>query len=580
MSNKKWILQKQYSFSFCRVFPDENEIGLQLLYSRGIKNIEERRRFFEPDYGDLYDPFLIASMDKAVERIAGAISENEKIIIFGDYDADGICASAVFNDFFDKIGFKNFEVYIPDCYLEGHGLNDKAIDSFAGIGANLIITADCGSQNNDEVLKAKGLGIDVIITDHHPKPPDKTWPDALAVVNPRDEKSGYPFGLLTGAGVAFKVVSALVKKEGFAYNAGWEKWLLDAAAIGTIADLLPLVDENRILIYYGLKVLRKTRRLGLRALCRKLGLNIASLNEDDVAFSIAPHINSASRMDHAVTSFLLLKTDSEDEAEWLSSRLAENNKKRKLLAEKLFSEVRAAYDKKKKIDLVVAGKEDWQPGILPVIANKLLDEFGAPVFVWGRGESELIRGSCRSGTANLVEIMKKMPWGFFEDFGGHPFASGFSFNANKLSAFEEELKKAFLSLPPAQLLERKKSPNKYNSVFYEREISVNDITWQFLENVDRFRPFGMENPSPIFILKNIVPENVKTFGNGGLHIQLDFRKTNNEIIRAIGFFSSKSFLPVLDKKSPIDLAFSVEKSNFKGYDELRLKIADLKEHER
>lgn len=572
---KQWVLREGIPEKINKELEQWPELVRRLLFYRGIKTKKEAGKFFNPDYEkDLHDPFEILNMEKAAGRILKAIKENERIIIFGDYDADGVCASAIFHDFFKKIGFENFHVHIPDRHLDGYGLTVEAIKEFAEQKAGLLITLDCGITDYEEVEKANSFGIDVIITDHHLVP--KKLPNAFAIIDSKQKKDDYFFKDLCGAGVAFKTVHALIKKGGFNIVYGWEKWLLDAVAIATIADMVPLVGENRVLAHYGLQVLKKTQRMGLVSLCKRLGIALLNVTEDDIAFMIGPRINTASRMDHATASFTLLTTQSGGEASWISARLEALNVDRKAMVEKILSGIEekifaylsAQAGGAKLPEVIVCGDFNWHPGVLGIAANRLIDKYGRPIFLWGKAEAKEIKGSCRSdGSINLVELMRKTAKGFFSDFGGHALAGGFSLAEEKMPDLEKEILKAW------KKVSKEKTEN--NTIFIDKEISIDDISWDFYSMIEKFQPFGIDNQKPVFLFLDLEVAGVKKFGNGGIHLQLDFKKNNGDAVPAIGFFFNGNLADV-KKGSRVDLAASLEKSFFKSKPELRLRIIDIK----
>ncbi len=555
---KKWALREKIS----------DELEKQLLFYRGIKTEEEAGKFFHPDYErDLRDPFGFPVMEKIVSRIAKAIEANEKIVVFGDYDADGICACVIFHDFFKKIGFENFEVYIPDKAKEGYGLNLAAVDNFIRQKVSLIITVDCGITGYEEIEKSRKAGIDVIITDHH-LPPEKL-PPAFAVLDLFIEGEEHPFKHFCGAGLAFKVVFALVKQKSFKIVPGWEKWLLDVAAIATVADRFSLVDENRVLVFYGLEVLKKTKRKGLNALFKKLQIDKLNITEDDIGFYIAPCINVASRMDYATISYSLLITESDEEAEALSSRLVELNNERKKKTEEIFGEIDSKLEGMENLpEILVLGDEKWPIGVLSLLANKILEKYNRPAIVWGRGKTE-IQGSCRSnGKINLVELLTAIGDKMFDDFGGHALASGFTVKEGKISELNEEVEKAYEKVSHYEI--------ELPYLWLDAELNLENVDWHLIELLEKFRPFGTANAKPVFLLSNLEVYNAKTFGNGGIHLQLDFKKPNREVVPAIGFFMQQRLDFNVAKDSQIDLAASIEKSMFKGYPELRIRIVDVR----
>jgi len=550
---KQWVLREKIS---------EN-LEEQLLFYRSIKTKEEAEKFFNPDYEkDLLDPFKILNMDKAVDRILKAIKNNERIIIFGDYDADGVCASVIFHDFFKKIGFENFHVHIPDRHLDGYGLTLESIDEFARQKAGLIIALDCGVTDFDEIGKANKLGIDVVVIDHHLAP--EKLPKALAIVNPKQKKDKYFFKDLCGAGVVLKVIQAIIRKGEFNIVLGWEKWLLDLVAIATIADMVPLTSENRTLVFYGLQVLRKTKRPGLLSFYRRMEMAPINISEDDVSFTIAPRINVASRMEHANTSFELLTTESPEEADWLSGRIELLNKERRNIVEAILQEVDKKIDKTSVSPVIVIGNVNWNTGVLGLTANRLVEKYNRSVVLWGKGEVKNIKGACRSdGTVNIVDLMTILPKDILLDFGGHVFASGFSMKEEKIDDLEKEILKAYKKIS--------KQKTDIEILYLDKEIGLKEVNWEFYGQIEKFQPFGVGNPKPVFLFSNIEIINIRTFGNSGIHLQLDFGN-----ISAIGFFMANTEKFDLKTGQKIDLVATLEKSTFRNSLELRLRIIDVK----
>src|SRR3989344_4323018 len=371
----------------------------ELLAKRGIAEPKEIEAFLVPDYErDTHSPFLLAGMERAVARVLVAIRGNEHIAIYADFDCDGIPGAAVLWDFFKKIGYENFEVYIPHRDREGYGFHTDAIEQLSADKVSLIITVDVGTSAVEAVSFAKEKGIDVIVTDHHEM--TGALPDCIAVLNPK--LGEYPFRDLCGAAVAFKLAQALLiegKKQRFeAFTRipdGWEKWLLDLVAIATVADLVPLVGENRVLAHFGLKVLRQSTRAGIVALCNALRLRKSELTEETIAFSIAPRVNAASRMDEPEFAFRLLVTIDRAEAERIAAHLEELNAKRKVAvatvvkAAKRIARTRFRSDER----VIVLGSPEWKPALLGLAANSIMEERGGVVCLWGRDAMGKIRGS-------------------------------------------------------------------------------------------------------------------------------------------------------------------------------------------
>ncbi|MEK7184606.1 MAG: DHH family phosphoesterase, partial [Patescibacteria group bacterium] len=381
-----------------------------LLFYRNIKTQEEKENFLNPDYTKhIHDPFLLKDAEKAGKRIVQAIENNEKIVIYSDYDADGIPAGVIFHDFFKRIDFKNFTNYIPHRHYEGFGLNTDAIDKFVEEKTNLLITLDCGISDVEAVKLAQNNGIDVIITDHHE--PHGEIPSAFAIVNHKQKDCNYPEKILCGSGVGFKLIQAILKINRFNLKEGTEKWFLDMVGIATLSDMVPLTGENRALASYGLMVLKKSPRKGLMRLLQHLKIQQKYLSEDDIAFMITPRINAASRMGVPMDAFKLLSTDNEDEAYIYVEHLDKINNERKGIVSALVKEVKKVIRERNTDNpksVIVAGNPEWRPSLLGLVANSLAEEFNKPTFLWGRDGDGVIKGSCRSGgTVSVVDIMNK-----------------------------------------------------------------------------------------------------------------------------------------------------------------------------
>ena len=549
--------------------PNELELLDILLSNRGIPKAE-REKFLNPSYEDhIYDSFLMKDMERVCVRIFKAIEGKEKILIYSDYDCDGIPASVIMHDFFTKIGYENFSVYIPDRHDEGYGLNIEAIDQFIDDEVKLLITFDLGITAIKEVAKAEAAGIDVIITDHHIVQDE--LPRAYAILNPKQKECAYPDKNLCGAGIAFKLIQALVKKYGeyWKINNGWDKWLLDMAGVATLADQVPLLDENRVLAFYGLKVLQKGRRPGLVELFKKAGVDITKLNEEDVTFTLAPRINAASRMSDPMKAFELLSTTNLVEAKTLGDHLAKINDDRKIMVAHIMKDVNKVLHKREEKSIIVIGNPSWRIGILGIIAAKITEEYKKPAFVWGSDGSGDIKGSCRGwGGVNLVEIMTSLPENSLLEFGGHKNAGGFAVSHEEIHFLEERLIKVFDD-KGGEVGEE----NKYD---LDATISMDDVTNENYNVIKKLAPFGMGNPKPTFLLKGIKIFTIKEFGKEKNHLELAFKNSRGRQIKAISFFKTRnSFDPVLAEGENIDMIATFEDNNFAGRNELRLRIVDI-----
>ncbi|MFA5773595.1 MAG: single-stranded-DNA-specific exonuclease RecJ [Candidatus Paceibacterota bacterium] len=572
--------------------PNHTELLDILLTNRGI-SIEDRERFLNPSFEEhLYNPYLMKDMERAVVRIFEAIEAKEEILIYSDYDCDGIPSSVIMHDFFHKIGYPvsiypytkenkvyvnaqgalfsyGVGVYIPDRHDEGYGLHLDAIDQFIDSEIKLLITFDLGITAVEEVARAQAAGIDVIITDHHI--PQEEVPRAYAILNPKQTGCQYPDKMLCGAGIAFKLVQALVKKYGeyWKINNGWEKWLLDMAGVATLSDQVPLLDENRVLAYYGLKVLRKGHRMGLVELFKKASVDITKLNEEDITFTLAPRINAASRMADPMKAFELLATVDPVDARTLSDHLVKINNERKIMVAHIMKDVKNVLRKREEKPLIVIGNPSWRIGILGLIASKITEEYKKPVFVWGEDGNGTIRGSCRGwGDINLVELMMSLPENSLLDFGGHKNAGGFSVSYEEVHFLEERLLKVFDD--STQVGEDAKD------YVIDATILIDDVTNENYNVIEKLAPFGMGNPKPTFLFKGIKIFAIKEFGKEKNHLELVFKNSRGYQIKAISFFKThSSFKPALVEGSSINLVATFEKNNFGGRSELRLRIVDV-----
>jgi single-stranded-DNA-specific exonuclease len=544
-----------------------------LLHNRELISPEEQEVFLKPDYvRDLHDPFLLKDMDKAVARILRAIKYDEKIVIFSDYDTDGIPGGVLMHDFFKKIGYKNFENYIPHRTKEGYGVNIDACSQFGKNGVKLMITVDCGISDNKPIAHARDCGIDVIVTDHH-LPPEEL-PPAYAVINPHRKDDTYPFKMLCGAGVAWKLVCALIeegkKDNTISTEEGWEKWLLDMAGFATIADMVPLTGENRALAHFGLRVLRQSPRLGLKQLLQKTRTAQPELTEDDVGFTIGPRINAASRLDIPAKAFALLTTEDIHYAHMLATELNELNEKRKGMVASVVREIKMRIKREASTDVFVTGNLNWNPGILGLAANHIAGEYERSVFLWGEGEDGGIKGSCRSyGSVHIVELMKKAE--VFSGFGGHRASGGFSVEKSNLHLLEKSLASAYESLYLGQ-------ENEVEAQNIDAVLSLDEVTWNTHRDIMRLSPFGMSNPRPLFLFENIPVVEVSAFGAREEHTKLLTRDSRGRPIPAIQFYMKKQLHEqLLERKGQtMSLTAHIEQNKFRGRSELRLRIVGIK----
>ncbi len=574
-----------------------SDVVSHLLFHRGITTAENAKDFLNPDYDfGVHDPFLLKDAERAAERIVSAIKGNEKIAIYSDYDADGIPAAALFNDFFKRIGYQNFVIYIPHRHNEGFGLNVDAVDQLAEQGVQILITLDCGISDVEPVARAVEKGMIVIVTDHHEPP--AVLPVAFAIIDHKQSDCSYPDKNLCGTGVGFKLIQAILKKERFGLKEGHEKWLLDLVGIATLSDMVSLTGENRIFAHYGLQVLRKTPRKGLVRLLQKLKIAQRYLTEDDISFMITPRINAASRMGVPMDAFKLLAAETDEDADLAATHLDEINNERKGVVASLVKEVRKTIGKRHgqtMPSVIVLGNPEWRPSLLGLAANSCAEEFRRPVFLWGRDGDNLIKGSCRSeGESSVVEIMRAAPTGVFTQFGGHHHSGGFAVANEAVHYLEQRLNEAQQKIlqmknsisgggdlgTVAPLVDREDNGTQlaaqYDNEFIDAELTLEAVTWGLNEELTRLAPFGIDNEKPVFLFKNVAPATVRTFGKTNNHVELGFKKANGSPLPAISFFGATSpWMEKVKPGQPIDLVASIEKSMFRGRPELRLRVVDV-----
>ena len=574
---KTWKILPPAPEKFHRKFPGHSPIVLNLLYHRiynfgkGKKQFKKAvKAFFHPDYeNDLHDPFLIKDMRRAGKRILKAVKKKEKIAIFGDYDVDGVTSVTILYDTLRQLKTQPI-IYIPNRQSEGYGLNLSALKYLKKQGVNLIITVDCGIRDLTEIEKIQRKGVDVIITDHHL--PGSKLPSAFAIINPHCEKR-YPFSELSGAGVAFKLACALIELSSpGTYPVGFDKWLLDLVALGTIADLVPLVGENRALAKYGLLVLGKTRRPGLRAIFASSRLPLSAKTPPDtsqISFQIAPRLNAAGRMDHANVSFALLTSEKKAEAKKIAEDLGQKNSRRQRLTDKIVAEIENKLNLKEK--LVFTGSPDWPVGILGLAAGKICEKYARPAFLFNVSEGKC-RGSIRSiEKFKVVQVLEKCRE-LLLDYGGHDFAGGFTFTAANTKKLAKKLK----GLANKTL----KTTDLAWETRIDQRINLNAVNWKLLEEIKKMEPFGVGNRLPLFLAEKVKLIQCQPIGNGDKHLKMWFKAKKEEeekIFEAIAFSQGAKYCRVAGEKNPrLDIIFEISSDEWNGEKKLVLIVRDLR----
>jgi single-stranded-DNA-specific exonuclease len=538
----------------------------QILINRGVKTPEQIELFLNPDIQMLSDPFELQGMKKAIERIIKARKENEKILICGDYDADGLTATSILLEGLRKLSI-DADYFIPDRFTDGYGFGDSGLDRAKDIGANLIITVDCGISSFDAVKRADKLGIEVIITDHHEpvRAPNEEvlLPDAFVVVNPKILPCSYSQSFLSGAGVAFKIVQALFG------NGDDTVEFLDLAALGTAADIVPLLGDNRIFVKKGIDLIQSGERAGIRALKSATGIRQDFFKPTFLSFVLVPRLNAAGRMSNARNVVRLLTTKSEAEAEELALWLNDLNSQRQKIEEIVYNEAIQLIGKTDfKAGAIVAASEGWHEGVIGIVAARLADEYYRPAFVFSVRDN-ILKGSARSIPAfdiyaGLVECRDLL-----EGFGGHRQAAGISLHAEMLGDFRQRISDFVLS----SLGEEDLIPCMNIDV----SVRIADINAELINELSRLEPFGTGNDEPLFGAKGLEPYNPRIVGNN--HLKM-FLKQNGRGIDSIGFDFGR-YLELVGANALIDAAFYPTINEWDGgrYLQLNLKAIRLAKNE-
>lgn len=535
-----------------------NKLFEQLVEKRGLN-----QDFLNPKYEKLLDPFLLHDMDKAINRIMEAQENKEKILIYGDYDVDGVTSSTLMEQALVLAGVnpKNIEIMLPDRFADGYGMSPKLIKRAKKQGITLVITVDCGSGNHEIIDELNTLHIDTIITDHHET--KETMPESMAAINPkRKDHPTTELQNLAGVGVAFKVAQGLVQK-GF-IKAGQEKWLLDLVLIGTICDNMLLTGENRILGYYGFKVLAKTRRPGLIELMRRAG--VKNLNTDAIGFQLGPRLNAAGRLDTAELALNLLRAPDQITAAPLVEKLEELNKKRK-------SEQLSATEEIKKRDIpdnpVIIETGNWHEGILGIVAGRLVELYQKPAFVLTETEEGIYKGSGRSfGDFNLAEALNYTKESIIGG-GGHSGAAGVKVESKNLYKFREQINEYYRSL---------KLCDQTKYLKHQADLVItnfSELNLNLLDNLRLLEPYGAGNEEPIFRLQDVTITNLARMGAERNHLRLDLRDKNGKQLKLIAFYAPEAWLtldPEFDKIEPL---VKFAENDFNGVKSLEARICDI-----
>ena len=536
-----------------------NKIFTQLVAARGLS-----KDFLNPKYENLAPPKELPDMNKALKRIEKAIKTGEKVLIYGDYDVDGVTASTLMEQALKLAGLKEVEIMLPDRFIDGYGMSERLIKRAKKDKFTLVITVDCGSRNHAIIEELNHENIDTIITDHH-ECEDKL-PEAVAAINPhrKDFKGPDDLKNLAGVGVAFKLAQGLTEKK--LIPNGQEKWLLDLVLLGTICDSMLLTKENRILTYFGKIVLEKTRRPGLRELMKNAG--VKQITSQSIGFQIGPRLNAAGRLDTAKIALDLLRTTSGTEAAKLAKKLEELNKKRRDEQRAAFKEIAERFKEHKQDTPVIIETGEWHEGIIGIVAGRLVETYQKPAFVLTEVEEGIFKGSGRSfGEFNLADALGQVK-DIIEGGGGHAAAAGVQIKQKNLYKFYERINDYYLSL-------NLKNQEKYLQKQADLDIeNLQDFNLELLEDLQKLEPFGPGNEEPIFCLKNAHITEKKAMGEDQNHLRLDLQGKDQKIIKSVAFFAPENWFNLYEDETYNFLIRPVE-NEWNGVRSVEARLLDI-----
>ena len=524
-----------------------------LLFQRGIKDESSLKKFLEPSLEDLHDPYLLHDMNKAVERIRLAIERGELILVYGDYDADGMTSASIVKESLEQLGAECL-VYLPNRFTDGYGPNASVYKYFIEQqGVSLIVTVDNGVAGHEAIDLAQSMGVDVIVTDHHSMP--EVLPDAYAIVHPEHPEADYPFKQLAGCGVAFKLACALLEEV--------QVELLDLVAIGTIADMVSLTDENRIMVQYGLEVLRNTQRIGLQELFEIAGIATSDITEETVGFQLAPRLNALGRLDDPNPAIDLLTGFDDEEVHEIALMIQEKNEERKEMVQAIYDEAKNMVDPSKSVQ--VLSKEGWNPGVLGIVAGRLLEELGQTVIVLNI-EDGRAKGSARSIEA--VDIFEALDphRALFIAFGGHAGAAGMTLEAEQLDALSEILE--------TYVKDKGIDAKGKSTLYLDEELDLESLSLDTVKSFEKLAPFGMDNQKPVFYIRDFQIENARSMGAGDSHLKLKISKgtANFEVVA----FGQGAKATEFAQTKQLELAVTLSVNQWNGQTTLQLMMVDAR----
>ncbi|SUI96824.1 Single-stranded-DNA-specific exonuclease recJ [Sphingobacterium spiritivorum] len=563
---KRWVLKSKSEHN--KVIKLSDELGIstvlsELLIAREIETFDQARTFFRPSLEELHDPFLMKDMDIAISRIEKAIGNNEKILIYGDYDVDGTTAVAVVYNFFREF-HSRIEFYIPDRYAEGYGISMQGVDYAAENGFSLIIALDCGIKANDKIDYANARNVDFIIGDHHL--PGDLLPNAIAVLDPKREDCPYPYKELSGCGIGFKIIQAFIQKNGMDIQQCYQ--FLDLVAVSIASDIVPITGENRILTHFGLQKLNTNPCCGLQALINLSSNKTGTFTVNDIVFQIGPRINAAGRIDHAKDAVKLLISKSLQEAKDFSESIDDQNNVRKDFDLRITEEALALIDESENLKArksTVLFKSDWHKGVIGIVASRLTEKYYRPTIILTQTNGH-VAGSARSVIGfDLYEALSECS-DLLDQFGGHKYAAGLTMKLENVTSFQQKFEDVVNTLIKPEMLQQE--------VLIELTIPLTEITSRFFKILKQFEPFGPQNDAPIFLTKKVV-----VIGNAYLvgtnHIKMTIRQEDSAAFDCIGFGLAEHIAHINSGK-PFDICYVIEENNWRGKKNLQLNIKAIR----
>lgn len=539
-------------------------VTASVLLARGVGTTEQARAWLSPQHTSLHDPFLLPDMEKAIERLHRAITGGERICFYGDYDVDGIAATSLYRSFFGSLG-ADATVYIPDRIRDGYGLHERVLRDLSREGVTLLVTSDCGTTSCREIEVANGLALDVIVTDHHQV--ETRLPPAVAVVNPHRADSAYPFRELCSAGLAYKVVQAYEERYGAGEPA--RESLLDLVALATVADVVPLQDENRWFVREGLTLVSRGARCGIRALKQAAGVDRACTT-GTVAFRLAPRINAAGRLADAEAGVRLLTTECDREARDLADRLEQLNRDRQRIEDEVMADALTVVGSAEVPAALVVAARDWHLGVIGIVAARLADRYHRPAVVITLDRDGLGKGSARSVPGFDLHRALTQCRDLLEKFGGHPAAAGLTIREHRLPEFRDRF--------AATVAEWSGAQPSIPTLRVDAEVSLKDVTERLVRELDGLHPFGAGNPEPTLAVRNLAIVDNRVVGDR--HLKLTVRHGDSPPFHGIGFGMGSLADLGLSAERAVDLAFVPEVNRWNGVDRIQLRIRDLQATQR